>query len=151
MFLNLIQLLRLVKEKMNNKYQLLGRCGIFCGTDCALYQAAHSSDIETKRRVARALEQELGIKIDPSSLRCEGCQGSEENMWFECRLCRIRQCGKRQGIKLCTECQDYPCQIMELWLSKSQSAPKNLPEISELGLDQWIEKKLEKVGCNVNV
>ena len=150
-FLNAIRFLELVKEEMKDRYQLLGCCGIFCGTDCEVYEAAHSNDIEVKRRVAKALERDLGIKISPSSLRCEGCQGPEENMWFECRLCRIRQCGKKQGIKLCIECQDYPCRIMELWLSKSQSAPKNLPEISELGLDQWIEKKLEKVGCNVNV
>lgn len=141
----------MVKEKMKSKYQLLGRCGIFCGTDCEVYKAAHSSDIETKRRTAKALEQELGIKLDPSSLQCEGCQGPEENMWFECRLCLIRQCGKRQGIKVCTECQYYPCRVIELWLSKSHSAPKNLPEISELGLDHWIEKKLKKVDCDVNI
>lgn len=136
---------------MKDRYQLLGYCGIFCGTDCEVYEAAHSGDVGVKRRVAKALERELGIKIAPSSLRCEGCQGPEENMWFECRLCRIRQCGKKQGMKLCAECQDHPCRIMELWLSKSQSAPKNLPEISELGLDQWIEKKLREAECGVSI
>ena len=34
---------------MKSKYQLLGRCGIFCGTDCEVYQAAHSCDIEEKK------------------------------------------------------------------------------------------------------
>ena len=134
------------KVETKDKYQLVGRCGIFCGTDCEVYEATHSSDVEKKNRVAKALERELGIAVDPSSLRCEGCQGPEESMWFECRLCRIRQCGKRQGIRICTECQDYPCRIMELWLSRSQSAPKNLPEISELGLDRWIEKKCAESG-----
>ncbi len=125
---------------------MVGYCGVFCGTDCDLYQAAHSSDIETKRRVAKELEQELGIKIDPSSLRCEGCQGPEENMWFECRLCRIRQCGKRQGIKICSECQDYPCRVFKIRFSQSENAPKNLPVISEMGLDKWIEQKLYDAG-----
>jgi len=34
---------------------------------------------------------------------------------------------------------------LEVWLSKSHSAPKNLPEIGELGLDKWLEKKLSEV------
>jgi hypothetical protein len=127
---------------MKNKHQLLGYCGIFCGTDCNLFQAAHSDDIEFKKQVAKALSQEFDIKIGASSLRCKGCQGPEEEMWFECRLCLIRQCGKRQKIKICTECKDYPCKVFEIRFSQSEHAPKNLPKISELGLDQWIEKKL---------
>ncbi len=131
--------------RMKNKHQLLGFCGLFCGTDCYVYKAVHSSDVELKRRVAKELGEELGIKIDPSSLMCKGCQGPEESMWFECRLCLIRQCGKRQGVKICIECEHYPCPVLEVWLSKSHSAPKNLPEIGELGLDKWIEKKLSEV------
>jgi hypothetical protein len=140
-FLNATQLLEVAKVEIKSKYQLLGRCGIFCGIDCEIYEAAHSSDNEKKERAAKALERELGIAVDPHSLRCEGCQGPEESMWFECRLCLIRQCGKNQRIKICTECRDYPCRIMKLWLSKSQSAPKNLAKIDELGVDRWIEKK----------
>jgi len=134
---------------MKNKYELLGRCGIFCGTDCEIYQVAHSSDIGEKRKVTKALEQELGIKLDPSNLQCEGCQGPEENMWFECRLCLIRRCGKKQGVKICIECEHYPCPVLEVWLSESQSAPKNLREISELGLVKWIEKKLKEAECHI--
>jgi len=65
---------------MKKKYQLLGVCGLFCGTDCYVYKAAHSSDLELKKRVAKELGKELGIKIDPSSFICEGCQGPEEKM-----------------------------------------------------------------------
>lgn len=130
---------------MKNKYQLLGYCGIFCGTDCDLYKAVHSGDIKTKRKVAKALSEELGIRIDASNLRCEGCQGSEKEMWFECRLCRIRQCGKSQGVKICTECQDYPCQVFKIRFSQSENAPKNLPRIREVGLEQWIENKLTEI------
>jgi len=122
---------------------------IFCGTDCEVYQAAHSSDIEEKRKVTKALEQELGIRLDPSSLQCEGCQGPEENMWFECRLCLIRRCGKKQGVKICIECEHYPCQVLKVWLSESQSAPKNIQKITKLGFDQWIEKKLKEAKCNM--
>jgi hypothetical protein len=134
---------------MKSKYQLLGRCGIFCGTDCEVYQAAHSSDIEEKRKVTKALKQELGIRLDPSGLQCEGCQGPEENMWFECRLCLIRRCGKKQGVKICIECEHYPCHVLKVWLSESQNAPKNIQKITKLGFDQWIEKKLKESKCNM--
>jgi hypothetical protein len=134
---------------MKNKYQLLGRCGLFCGTDCEVYKAAHSKDIEVKRRMTKVLEQELRIGLDPSSLLCEGCQGPEENMWFECRNCLIRRCGKVHGVKICTECPHYPCPVIELWLSESHYSPKNLREISESYLDRWIEKKLKEAECNM--
>jgi len=129
---------------MKIKY-LLGRCGIFCGTDCEVYRAAHSDDDEMKRKAAQVLEQELGIVIDAASLSCEGCQGLEEEMWVECGLCLIRQCGKEQEITMCTECQQYLCQVLRSWLSRSESAPRNLEEISIVGLHRWIKKKLEEM------
>ena len=134
---------------MKSKYQLLGCCGIFCGTDCEVYQAAHSSDIGVKRKETKTLDQELGIKLDPYSLTCEGCQGPDENMWFECRLCLIRRCGKKQGVKICIECEHYPCNVLKVWLSESQSAPKNIQEIAKLGFDQWIRKKLKEAECKM--
>ena len=133
---------------MKSKYQLLGHCGIFCGTDCEVYQAAHSSDIEIKRKVTNALEQEFGFSLDTSILQCEGCQGPEGNMLFECRLCLIRRCAKNQGVKICIECEYYPCHVLKVWLSESQSAPKNIQKITKLGFDQWIEKKLKEAKCN---
>lgn len=132
-------------NKMKHSYELLGRCGIFCGTDCEVYEAAHSDDITVKKRVAKTLEQELGIKIDPFQLHCKGCQGTEEDMWFECRLCLIRRCGKNQGVKICIECEQYPCYVLLVWLSESQSAPKNIEEIHTMGIEQWIEKKLKTI------
>ena len=129
---------------MHKGHQLLGYCGLFCGTDCEVYRAAHTTDHEVKRGMTDVLEGELRISLDPASLRCEGCQGSEEEMWFECRICLIRQCGKRHGVKLCSECEHYPCPVMELWLSKSHYSPANIREIAELGLDRWIDKKLKE-------
>lgn len=133
----------ITKDNLEKKYSLVGRCGIFCGTDCEVYKAAHSDDINAKKEVASALERELGVEIDPSRLHCEGCQGPEECMWFECRLCLIRRCGKTQGVIICSECEDYPCRVLQYWLSESQSAPQNLEEIKRIGLDQWIEKKVK--------
>ena len=128
---------------MKTKYQLLGRCGIFCGTDCEIYQAAHFSDAKVKEREAKNLGAELGITIDPASLRCEGCQGPREHMWLECRICLIRQCGKERGVKICTECEEYPCPVLRIWLTQSKSAPGNLRSIEEVGFDTWFEKKME--------
>jgi len=34
---------------------------------------------------------------------------------------------------------------MELWLYESNYSPKNLREISELGLDRWINKKSDEM------
>lgn len=136
---------------MRSEYHLLGCCGLFCGTDCEVYKAAYSKDIEVKKRMTKVLEQELRIKLDLSSLLCESCQGPEENMWFECRICLIRRCGKSHGVRICTECQHYPCPVMKLWLSESHYSPTNIREIGELGLDQWKEKKLKDVEYNTGM
>jgi hypothetical protein len=134
---------------MKSKYQLLGYCGLFCGTDCEVYRAANSKDIKVKRKMAELLEQQLVIEIDPYSLQCEGCQGPEAKMWCECRICLIRRCAKSRGVKICTECSHYPCPVMELWLRESNSSPNNLQEISELGLDQWLAKKSKESKANL--
>lgn len=77
---------------MESKYQLMGYCGLFYGTDCEVYRAANSPDIAVKCKMAELLEQQLGIKIDPCDLRCEGCQGPEAKMWCECRICADGNC-----------------------------------------------------------
>jgi hypothetical protein len=109
---------------MKNRYQLLGYCGIFCGIDCEVYEAAHSGDIGVKRRAAKALERELGIKI---ALLAYDVKVAKSRRKYVVRMPPLSYplMRKKQGIKLCAECQDHLCRIMELWLSKSQSAPKN--------------------------
>ncbi len=103
--------------------------------------AAHSGNREIKKREAKTLGNELGIRIQSEDLRCEGCQGSEEKMWFECRLCLIRQCAKVRRVTTCLECKHYPCQVLKVWFGKSKFAEKNLKEISEIGIENFIHKK----------
>ena len=130
-----------MEKKLKNNNPLMGYCGIFCETDCEVYTAAHSGDLEIKKRIAKTMGNELSVRIQPEDLRCEGCQGSEEKMWFECRLCLIRQCAKVRKVTTCLECEHYPCQVLKLWFGKSEHAEKNLREISKIGIENFIYKK----------
>jgi len=129
------------ENQLKNPFQLVAYCGIHCGTDCEVFEAAHSDNVESKRRIAEDLEKHLGISIDPSELRCEGCQGPLEQMWFECRLCFIRRCAKEQGIPICTECEHYPCPVLNVRIAESENAPKNLEDIHRLGFQRWFQEK----------
>jgi len=57
--------------------------------------------------------------------------------------CKIRQCCFQRGFDLCSECPDFPCNLLK-------SSPgvikfhciENLMEIKEKGIKQWIDKQL---------
>ena len=57
--------------------------------------------------------------------------------------CKIRQCCFQKGFDLCSECPDFPCNLL-----KSNPGVikfhciENLMEIKEKGIKQWIDKQL---------
>ena len=106
-----------------------------CGLDCSLCK--------------RALAEE-----NP----CPGCHGPDENKPEFCTYrCGIILCEKRKknGYEFCNECPDYPCaDVMEKenrYTSKYplyESPGKNLREIRELGMEQFLEKERKEWTCS---
>lgn len=88
---------------------------------------------------------------------CAGCLGPDENKPEFCsKQCGIILCRKRQanGYAYCDECPEYPCEdVMEKenrYTSKYplyESPKKNLQEIRELGMEQFLEKEREQWTC----
>ena len=82
-----------------------------------------------------------GLKILANSPIDSGCKADiAENP--EDDRCKIRQCCFRKGFDLCSECSNFPCDLL-----KSNPGVikfhciENLKEIKEKGIEYWIDKQ----------
>ncbi len=73
----------------------------------------------------------LSEEISPCVGGCRGGGG-----WADCP---IRKCSIQKGFRFCHECSEFPCPV----LKKYPSRIEELDEIKKMGLEKWIEKRLE--------
>ena len=89
---------------------------------------------------------------------CPGCHGPNENKPEFCaKKCGIILCCKRKenGYTFCDECPDYPCgdvtEKENRYTSKYplyESPAKNLRDIRELGMEQFLENEKKQWTCS---
>jgi hypothetical protein len=81
------------------------------------------------------------VSLTESSI-CPSCKAEvKKNRNAEDR-CKIRQCCSNKGFNLCSDCEEFPCEV----LTTNPGVVKyhcieNLKEINEEGLKQWIDKQ----------
>jgi hypothetical protein len=86
----------------------------------------------------------IGLSILANSGICSGCKAEVAEV-PEADRCKIRQCCYRKGFNLCSECPQFPCELL-----KSNPGVikfhciENLMEIKEKGIKHWIDKKWEE-------
>ena len=87
-----------------------------------------------------------GLEVLANTTICSGCKqeiaGNPED-----DRCRIRQCCDRRGLDLCSECPEFPCEI----LSSNPGVVKfgcvqNLREMQEKGFEAWVDRQCEKMS-----
>ena len=127
-------------------YELVGICGIYCGT-CPSYLAWQENDTEQLVRRAR----ELGISIEDT--QCNGCQ-SDRVMpaSVECGA-GFRRCAREHKVTWCFECTSFPCERLkefknahiESGISHHEHLIDELQYITDHGIDSWLVKQ-EKAG-----
>ncbi len=84
-----------------------------CGNDCNLcprYIATRAGDVERLREVAE-LWFRLGLRDTLPSADEMACHGCSSTTW-----CRhgIRECTHEKGVDNCGQCQEYPCQTVQI-------------------------------------
>jgi len=72
----------------------------------------------------------LSKEVAPCIGACKGGGGWED--------CPIRKCCKKHGLKLCSECEEFPCET----LNEYPTRVEQLSEIRKIGLETWIKKNL---------
>ena len=136
---------------------LTAPCGIPC-FECTVYKA------KTDENIQKAISVRLGIDFDKAY--CDGCRNRdgvaflfEKNNIFpdgNCILfgnekgqCKIYLCAEEKQIHNCSECNDFPCDLLQPLADRANLLPHNLKIynlslIKKLGLEKCAVEKAEK-------
>jgi hypothetical protein len=131
-----------MKTKELKKITTAAICGLFC-EGCGLYIASQGDE----KRLAKIGEQ---YKMSAEEVRCDGC-GSQK-LGPYCRTCKIRPCAKNKGVSFCSECDEFPCQLINDFLSQPLPAHRlellaSLKRIKDAGYDKWYEEMIKHYAC----
>lgn len=90
---------------------IFAKCGCNCGHCRAYKENAKTED--DRQRCSEGWEKYIGAKLKPDICYCEGCHAAEP--WksgnvLPDRMCNIRPCAKKTGVKNCAYCYAYPCE-----------------------------------------
>jgi len=124
---------------------LVGRCGIYCGS-CGFYRA-YKDQGEYLQRVSNEWE------IPVEKIRCEGCHaltpsclGSE---------CRIVQCLDSKVFDYCFECSEYAQKSCEKhnelsarWAADSVDLRANLERVKAGEIGAWLKECEKQFSCS---
>lgn len=135
------------------KKRYIGFCGAYCHT-CDWFTGKIkksfqlSLDMLEEYGFRRLLEGRVdtenlkkGLQILANSGICSGCKAEVAKNPEEDR-CKIRQCCFHKGFELCSECPDFPCNLLKSnpGVIKFRCI-ENLNEIKEKGIEHWIDKQ----------
>ncbi len=105
---------------MTNNAVLYAPCGIDCSV-CDAYKATQTDDTALFQKLAENYEKQFDKKIDPETLRCDGCASDNRHIGF-CAVCSIRSCAFAKGFSTCAECDAFPCEKGSfIWVEGSKS------------------------------
>jgi hypothetical protein len=120
--------------------QMTAPCGLPCFA-CYLYQA--NENVELRSTVSKILG------IPPEKAVCAGCRNEQGRCAHHDQTCRLYPCAGRKGVAFCSECEDFPCDILhpyadrpELW---HNTKVFNLLMIKKLGLETWAQTKASAI------
>jgi hypothetical protein len=92
-------------------------CGLVC-SQCDAYRATQMNDPAKLELVAADWRERYHCDdIKAELIPCDGCMTEGGRKCFHCEnSCTIRPCAIAKGVKVCSECTDYPCEkLMEFF------------------------------------
>jgi hypothetical protein len=98
----------------------LAFCGLNC-EECPVFQATQNSDEVHKRWLAAEYSsEELCFSI--KDMTCYGCHSQQRLESRMCQGCLVRSCALTRSIENCGHCPDYPCLLIERFVSTETDA-----------------------------
>jgi hypothetical protein len=125
---------------MKDISQTAAHCGLYCES-CSLFIGTQSEPTRLEM-----LAQRYGKTAD--EMRCRGCRSDE--LSFYCATCKMKTCLKEKRLDFCSECTEYPCQILkefQLQMPHRAELFESLDYIRDNGYDQWCVKMKTDFGC----
>ena len=130
-----------MEKKMDYK-KLTAPCGRDC-FNCYFYLASRNEKYKA------GLAEKMGL--DPEKVVCKGCREIEGN----CQIlnnygfsgnCKIYDCVKEHNVEFCSDCIDFPCDLLHPLAHGADKFPHNLKVynlcmIKKMGLENWAKNK----------
>jgi hypothetical protein len=122
--------------------RLTAPCGRDC-FNCYFYLASQNEKYKT------ALAKKTGLT--PEKVICRGCRDIDgkcqilKNYGFSGN-CKIYACVKSNDVEFCSECSDFPCELLHPLAHGADKFPHNLKVynlcmIKKMGLENWAKNK----------
>ena len=124
------------KSKVSKKDALLGYCGLYCG-GCPSYQ-------NTKNY------KPIDYKKEKKYESCEGCNSGFLASW--CAQCEIKDCARSKNIRVCLDCNEFPCEKMASFINDKKypyhkEVEAKMKSYKELGLEKWLAEQEKEYTC----
>ena len=121
---------------MDDKKALTAPCGLDC-FNCEIYEANLTDDF------AELIHQKLGVSKE--EIPCEGCREQDGNHYHLPEGCATLKCVKEKGVKLCCDCQEFPCALLAPMADGAAMYPHNMKvynlcRIKTIGIEKWIKE-----------
>lgn len=124
-------------------------CGIYCGA-CDIHRVGKTGQ---KTRLSEFWSVPLlktflrSQKVDYQDsrtlqLQCEGCKS--DNVFINCKICKLRACAMDKKVEHCIDCSAYSCAMLvdrkkiEGLLPHLKCTHANMETIRKNGVDQWL-------------
>ncbi len=128
-------------EKMDYK-KLTAPCGRDC-FNCFFFLASQNEEYKIN------LARKMNLPVE--KIVCKGCREIEgkcqvlKNYGFSGN-CKIYACVKEKGVEFCSDCSDFPCDLLHPLAHGADKFPHNLKVynlcmIKKMGLEEWAKNK----------
>ncbi len=102
----------------------LAYCGLNC-EECPVFQATQNRDEVHKRWLAAEYSCEE-LCFTTKDMTCYGCHSEQRLESRMCQGCVVRTCASSHGVENCGHCPDYPCLLIERFVSTETDARTQL-------------------------
>ena len=105
---------------------MIAYCGLDC-EKCDAYLATIHDDQALREKTAKLWSEWNHVTILPEHINCEGCRVDGKKSVYCDKLCEIRQCALKKGVKTCGGCPEMEtCPTVAMILSNNPDARRNL-------------------------
>ncbi|MBW2617840.1 MAG: DUF3795 domain-containing protein [Deltaproteobacteria bacterium] len=124
-------------------HEMTSPCGLDCW-NCPMYRA--SKDEQIRQAVGKELN------MSPDKVSCQGCrnQGGLVHFLDMTEPCPIFRCVQKKEHHFCSECDDFPCDLLHPLSETPDLLPCNIKVfnlclIKRMGVEKWAEEKARRV------
>jgi hypothetical protein len=97
-------------------------------------------------KMAQFMHEKTGVPVE--AISCKGCRAQNGVHFHIPNGCLTLNCAKERDVKLCSDCDDFPCAMLAPLADGAERFPHNfklynLCRIKKIGIDQWITESAD--------